>query len=224
MIPIVENYLAFIKPGMRVLEIGCGSWDLVRNYTQDIGAHYEGIDTQTEYFGRKTVATRIQNLACLSFPNEHFDVVIGSQTMEHWAEHGCSLRWGLHQCFRVCKPNGLVLMNVPIHYHGTHQFMLGRLKVLDSLFALFSDTVSFERWGRPARPLPPLYPYPGYWGLRHKPAYVLDIKATKDRPLPSGAHNRLAPSGRLAQVINYPFSYNVYRVACKTGLQRGSDF
>jgi SAM-dependent methyltransferase len=80
MIPIVEDYLSLIEPGMRVLDIGCGSWDLIKKYCQNIGAHYEGIDTEPEYFGQKTAATRIENLADLSFPDEYLDLVIGNQT------------------------------------------------------------------------------------------------------------------------------------------------
>lgn len=63
MIPIVENYLLLIKSGMRVLDIGCGSWDLIKSHCEQVGAHYEGVDVQNEYFGKKTVATRIENLA-----------------------------------------------------------------------------------------------------------------------------------------------------------------
>lgn len=218
MIPIVESYLPFIKRTMRVLEIGCGSWDRIRSHCRDVGAHYEGIDPQTEYFGKRTVATRVENLAESSFPNEDFDLVIGSQTMEHWAEYGCSLRWGLYQCFRVCKPGGKVLLNVPIHYHGTREFSLGEMDALQRLFAPFSDAVSFEQWGTPTDPLPALWPYPGYWSLRDKPAHVLDIRATKDRPLPGAYRKGFAPSGRLAQLLNYPMSYNLYRILCKARL------
>src|SRR5262245_36867881 len=53
MIPIVEDYFSFIQEGMRVLEIGCGSWDWIKCYCAKVGAYYEGLDTQTEYFGRK---------------------------------------------------------------------------------------------------------------------------------------------------------------------------
>lgn len=218
MIPIVEDYLQLIKKGMRVLDIGCGSWELIKVHCDNVGANYEGIDTQNDYFGKKTTATQIENLAELSFPNEHFDLVIGNQTMEHWAENGCSLEWGIFQCFRVCKQHGRVLMNVPIHFHGTRTFMLGELENLQSLFALFSGQVSFHKWGYPSNPIPALFPYPGYSVLRDKPAYILDIQAVKDLPLPSGYDNRGASSGRLAQLLNYPVSYNLYRVLRKAGL------
>lgn len=217
-VPIVEDYLQLIKKGMTVLEIGCGTWNLIKNHCEMIGARYQGIDTETEYFGKKTIATRLENLADLSFPDESFDIVIGNQTMEHWAENGCSLKWGLYQCFRVCKPDGKVLMNVPIHFHGTRTFMLGQIEIIKQLFAPFSEKVLFEKWGHPSDPLPELFPYPGYWVLKDCPSYVLDIQAIKDKPLPENYDNRGATSGQLAQIQNYPFSYNIYRVLRKTGL------
>jgi len=217
MIPIVEDYLSLISGGMWVLDVGCGSWSRIKDHCDRVGADYHGIDTKTEYCGKTTVATRLENLADLSFPDESFDVVIGNQTMEHWAENGCSLEWGLFQCFRVCKFNGRVLMNVPIHFHGTQTFMLGDLEKLQNLFAQFSTQVSFQKWGSPSAPLPSLFPYPGYSPLLKKPAYVLDIQAVKTHPIPTQYSNR-AWKGRMAQILNYPLSYNIYRVFRKIGI------
>lgn len=210
MLPIVDNYLGFIEKGMSVLDIGCGSWDLIKTHCEKVGAYYEGIDTCADYFGKETVATRIENLAELSFLDNSFDVVIGNQTMEHWAENGCTLKWGLFQCFRVCKPNGRVLMNVPIHFHGTRTFMLGNLEKIKRLYSPFSTKVSFYNWGYPSNPLPSVFSHPGYKKLADKPAYVLDIQAVKDRPLPNGYNNRGAKSGVMAEIFNYPISYNAY--------------
>lgn len=217
MIPIVSDYLKLIQPGMRVLEIGCGSWDWVKRHCEEVGAHYEGIDTQREYLGKPTIATRIENLASLSFGDEEFDIVIGNQTMEHWGEFGCKTEWGLYQCFRACKPNGKVLLNVPIYFHGTSIFLLGQFDRLRRLFEPFSGHVEFESWGNPSQPLPNVYPRPGYWRLRSKPAYILDIHAIKDKPLPTGYTNVGALSGRMAQLTNYPASYNLYRIARRLG-------
>ncbi len=217
-LPIVEQYLTMIQPGMHILDIGCGSWELIKNHCENVGAIYEGIDTEPEYYGKKTVATRIENLANLSFPDSYFDIVIGNQTMEHWAENGCTLQWGLYQCFRVCKENGLVLMNVPIYFHGTRIFMLGELDRIRELYDPFSSQISFYEWGKPSEPIPDLYPWPGYVRLHNKPAYVLDIQTVKDRSLPSNYHNRNARKGRWAELVNYPVSFNLYRLLRKLGL------
>ena len=221
MMPIVEEYKELIRPHMNVLEIGCGTWEAIRARCMEAQAHYEGIDTLAEYFGKKTIATRFENLADLSFPDETFDLVIGNQTMEHWGEHGCRLGWGLYQCFRTCRTGGSVLLNVPIHYHGTKPFVLGYISKLRELLARFSGSFSLTEWGRPSDPLPALYPFPGYWRLRGRPAYILDIRAVKARAVTDGWSNRGALKGRLAQIVNDPLSYNIYRMLRKTGVAKG---
>ena len=64
-----------------------------------MGATYEGIDVAESYFGVPTVATRLMNLADLSYPDNSFDLVVSNQSMEHWGEFGCSLRWGFTKAF-----------------------------------------------------------------------------------------------------------------------------
>jgi hypothetical protein len=217
-IPIVEDYLQFIKPGMHVLEIGCGAWGFIKSHCEKVGAHYEGIDTETEYFGKKSVATRFENLADLSFSDEYFDIVIGNQTMEHWEEHGCRLSWGLYQCFRVCKPSGMVLMNVPIYFHGTEIFLMGKLDKIKELFVPFSQEISCYTWGKPSSPFTDYIAHPSYWKLHDKPAYILDIHANKDKPLPVGYNNKWATNGLIARLRNNPPSYIIYRLLCALGI------
>jgi SAM-dependent methyltransferase len=216
-IPIVEDYLPMIKPGMRVLEVGCGAWGMIREHCEKVGAHFDGIDPFKEYFGKESVATRFENLAELSFPDEYFDIVIGNQTMEHWAEHGCTLEWGLYQCFRVCKPGGLVLMNVPIHYHGTEFFLLGKLDKIKDLFRPFSSHVEFHTWGFSSDPIPQYFPYPGYGKLKDKAAYNLDIHAVKTNILPTNFTNRGAAKGWVSRLKNNPPSYVFYRLLRRIG-------
>jgi ubiquinone/menaquinone biosynthesis C-methylase UbiE len=218
-VPIVQSYLPLIKPGMKVLEIGCGAWAMIKDHCKSVGAEYEGIDTVDEYFGKKSVATRFENLAELSFPDESFDLVIGNQTMEHWAEHGCTLKWGLYQCFRVCKPNGQVFLNVPIHFHGTEIFLMGKLDELNALFEPFSSKILLEPWGKESYPVPPYFPHTGYRRLDNCSAYNMDIRATKNRPMPNGYSNRGASSGIVARLLNNPFPFFVYLVFNKLGLK-----
>jgi SAM-dependent methyltransferase len=213
-VPIVQGYLPLIKPGMKVLEIGCGAWAMIKDHCKLVGAEYVAIDTVHEYFGKKSVATHFENLAALSFPDESFDLVIGNQTMEHWAENGCNLKWGLYQCFRVCKPGGQVFLNVPIHFHGTKIFLMGKLDEIQALFEPFSSTISFEPWGSPSEPIPAYFPYPGYKVLADRPAYLLDIRSIKNKSLPTGYNNRGAVSG-LARFIHYPASYIFHRLLSK---------
>ena len=210
-VAIVRDYLKCIQPGMRVLEIGTGVWSPILIRTKEVGADYEGIDARPEYFGKKTVATRIENLKDLSFENESFDLVIGNQTMEHWGEFGCDLRLGLWQTFRVCKKGGQVFMNVPIHFHGTKEFILGDLDRLRFYFSKFSREPKLEKWGYPSSPLPPYEPHPGYRKLSHKHPYVLDIRAKKDGDVGPKPKNRVFLHARIQRLMNYPPSFNWYR-------------
>jgi SAM-dependent methyltransferase len=202
-IAIVDDYAAAITAGMSVLEIGAGAWSRLAEACAATGASYEGIDTQPEYFGKPTVATRIENLADLSYPENSFDLVVGNQTMEHWEENGCALAWGLFQCFRVTKPGGKVRMNVPIHFHGSRDFVLGRVASLRGLFERFSDDVTLEPWGADSAPIAPYRAHPSYPLLAERGAYTLDIVAVKDKPTPA-VSRRWRPSGRVGQVAAVP--------------------
>lgn len=213
-IPIIENYKKWIQSGHRVLEIGVGSWSPIREHCVAVGAHYEGIDTEPEYYGKKCLATRLENLADLSFEDDAFDVVIGSQTMEHWGEFGCDLRWGIYQIFRVLRPRGMSLFNVPIHFHGTREFLLGDYKKISELYSHFADDLIIEKWGKNTEPLAPFIPYPRYSALRNSSAYIVDLRASKSKPLPPASQfrNRTLLPIRLKRWMNYPISFNLYRL------------
>lgn len=214
-VAIVDDYLRAITAGMTILEIGCGTWSKIKDHCIAVGANYHGIDVIEEYYGVPTIATKFENLASLSYPDETFDLVIGNQTMEHWAEHGCTLQWGLLQCFRVAKRQGSVFLNVPIHFHGTKEFVHGRLETLRSLFARFSNEVLMEAWGNPTDPIAPYYPHPDFAALRAKPAYVLDIRAKRDRVELPRLGNSLGFEGKAAQIFHYSMAYNIYRLRQK---------
>ncbi len=219
MMPIVRSYLKLIEPKHQVLEIGCGTWSPIKDQSERVGAGYEAIDVQEQYYGENVVATRIENLAALSYENDRFDIVVGNQTMEHWAEHGCTMEWGLYQCFRVLKPGGTLLLNVPIYFHGTKDFLHGRLDRLKALFSRFSGDCVFESWGQDPAPLPRFYAHPRFWALENRSAYILDIRARKDKALPRNVSNRLGLQGKLGQLFHYSLEYNVYRLLKKSGLR-----
>lgn len=210
-IPIVEQYTKLIGGGDSILEVGSGSWSRLREHCEASGAAYEGIDGIQH---SRSIATRFENLANLSFGDKTFDFVVGTQSMEHWPEYGCSLAWGLYQCFRVCKDGGTVMMNVPIHFHGHTEFMLGRLERLHAMFEMFSSDVSFEEWGQDSDPIPAYHPYRGYFPLRNRHAYVLDIRAVRNKALPEGIRNT-AWKGFIGKFQTKPPSYIAYSAVCR---------
>lgn len=197
-LPIVDRYLQRIEGGAKVLDVGCGSWTKIRDHCRRVGATYEAIDVQAAYYGAPTVATRIENLFDLSFPGSSFDFIISNQSMEHWGEYGCGLRRGLYQCFRVCKLGGQLLLNVPIYFHGTKEFLLGDYGSLLEHLGYFTEDIYLEKWGHPSGELPEYYPWPGYWRLRGRPAYILDIQMTKTRDTQPEARPGLGFSGPIA--------------------------
>ncbi|MCS6775604.1 MAG: class I SAM-dependent methyltransferase, partial [Chthonomonadaceae bacterium] len=107
----------------------------------------DGIDISPTYYGKPTIATRIESVEALSFPDQTFDLVVGNQTMEHWNESGCRTEVGLWQCFRVCKPGGKVCLNVPIHFHGSRIFVEGDLKAIEAMFRPFASDLQMQPWG-----------------------------------------------------------------------------
>jgi SAM-dependent methyltransferase len=219
-IPIVEQYCDLIQPGQAVLEIGCGTWSAIRDRCLMVGAHYEAIDIAESYYGLPTVATRIENLAALSFEDDRFDLVFGNQTLEHWGEYGCRTEWGLQQCFRVAKPRGLVALNVPIHFHGVSPFFDGDIARIRQIFAAFSDRVELTEWGREHDPLEPYFAHPGYPALAQQNAWILDIRATKTGPAKRRFSNAFAASGKAAQVLSFPLSWTVHRLLVRAGLRK----
>jgi SAM-dependent methyltransferase len=218
-VPILDGYLSLIRPGMSVLEIGPGYWPLVRDHCHRVGAQWEGIDSEKSHNARDVIATRFENLRDLSLEDETFDLVIGTQTMEHWAEFDCDLSWGLFQCFRVLKPTGQLLLNVPIHHHGSRTFLSGDYERLRALFAPYSTSVAFEEWGNPSTPLSPSFPNPGYWPFRRKPAYIVDIRATKDKTLPHDPPARPEPRSKLRRALTcYPPGWIGFQLLRRLGL------
>jgi SAM-dependent methyltransferase len=217
-VPIAESYCELIKPGMRVLEIGCGSWSRIKDRCDEVGAHYDGVDVIDEYYGKKTVATRLENVAALSFDDDSFDLVIGNQTLEHWAEYGCRTDWGLQQCFRVMKPGGSLLMNVPMYFHGVTPFLMGKTDEIRAMIAPFSSTAELIHWGAETAPLKPHFSHPKYAPLKDKVAHILDIRATKDKPFKATWTNQSAANGFLARLLNNPPSYVLYQGLARIGL------
>ena len=209
-IEIVKKYTSKINKGSRILDIGCGSWSFIRDYCEEVGAHYEGIDTQTEYYGKKTIATRLENLAKLSFPDNYFDLVIGNQTIEHWGEFGCDTSWGIFQCFRVCKPGGVVMMNAPIHYHGVSEFVNGDFDKIEKMFGLFSNSVNIERWGEDCYPIEKFIAHQNYMKLKNSHAFIIDIQANKDKVLPKVPQNKSFIPIKIKRWMNYDLSYLFY--------------
>ena len=185
---IMLEYAELLKPGQTILEVGCGAWSPLKEKAGSVGCLWEGIDVNRSYQGQPTIATRIASVAEIPFVSENFDFVVATQSMEHWEEYRVDLHKGLSEVFRVLKPGGWALMNVPIYFHGGTRFVLGDVPGVRRLFEPFSDVIQMEAWRYPPEPLPTYrYHLKYYW---HKPklwsksSYVLDIRAQRKEKVP----------------------------------------
>ncbi|RKT82026.1 Methyltransferase domain-containing protein [Saccharopolyspora antimicrobica] len=114
-----------VQAGQRVLDLGCGAgrhaFELYRRgadviaFDQDV----EELENVAAMFGAMKAENQVPDGANaqtvsgdaldLPFPDEHFDVVIASEIMEHIPEDEKAMR----ELVRVVKPGGRVVVTVP---------------------------------------------------------------------------------------------------------------
>lgn len=108
---IMLEYAALLQASQNVLEVGCGAWSPLKEQADQVGCRWEGIDVNDTYNGNPTVATKVASVAAIPFDDGEFDLVVATQSMEHWEEYRVDLYKGLSEVFRVLKPGGLALVN-----------------------------------------------------------------------------------------------------------------
>tara|TARA_B110000114_G_scaffold177066_1_gene208430 strand:+ start:134 stop:1018 length:885 start_codon:yes stop_codon:yes gene_type:complete len=132
------NYdlISLIKPGDKVVEIGCGSdsW-IKKNLPND--AFWDGIDVfDVDLRGRKCIATKLGSVHEIPFSNNNFDWVLANQSMEHWFEYDVKMEDALSEMARVLRVGGQAHLNFPFYLHGHSFFVQGNLKAILDLIDL----------------------------------------------------------------------------------------
>jgi SAM-dependent methyltransferase len=97
----------------RLLDVGCGTGDFLTEMHDIPGWQVAGVEPvalacrKARSFGLSVVRGKLSEAA---FPNETFDVV----TMWHVLEHVCDPTVNLQEAHRILRPNGTLLLAVPV--------------------------------------------------------------------------------------------------------------
>lgn len=111
----VEMLTASFRPGMEVLELGCGAGYFTIEIAKT-GVRLTAIDISPELIEiaingiapEENVVFSIQNACALQFESGRFDAVIGSSVLHH-----LDVPQALQECFRVLKPGGVIRFTEP---------------------------------------------------------------------------------------------------------------
>ena len=132
-----------------ILEIGCGAMPkggYIKSIVQANNCRWVGIDISPT-----DLATYVCSVEKMPFPDNSFDIAVGSHTIEHWKKPGKALR----QIHRVLKNNGLVSLTAPVHLHGHRNFVLGNFDKVQKIILNNGFAIErFETWRRKHSDLP----------------------------------------------------------------------
>ena len=112
---VVDDYLADLPQGARVLEVGCGGGQLAHAVLeQRPDLSWVGLDLSTDQIerarkrnaGHPNAELVVGNALALPFPDQCFDATVSIASIKHWPDQSK----GLAECVRVLRPGGLLLV------------------------------------------------------------------------------------------------------------------
>lgn len=153
--------------GKDLLEIGFGRHSIVRRLVKDAGGTWTGIEPTLPESKQATFGKGgFGHVADMPFDDGSFDIVVGIQTLEHWAEPlpntGLTTDYaaGLTEVHRVLKPGGSIYFDAPIYLHGHEMFIAGDISRIRDLFdPVHWRDITVELWREDYSPLE-RYPAP----------------------------------------------------------------
>jgi SAM-dependent methyltransferase len=140
-----------LRPGVRVLEIGCAT-GVLTTYMVESGAHVSGVDRSADMIrrGRKAhpgLDLRVGDAMRLPFDDNAFDRVVSASVVNIVADAGPVLS----EMHRVCAPGGTVSVLVP-----SADFKDNDLDVLvDALGLTGFSRAALTKWHRGPRKMSP---------------------------------------------------------------------
>ena len=103
-----------LKPGMKILELGCGTGSFTSELARS-GADITAIDVSPELleiakanWSAANVRYEIQNAYALTYSDATFDSVVGSSILHH-----LEIEEALREIYRVLKPGGTIYFTEP---------------------------------------------------------------------------------------------------------------
>ncbi len=167
----VRMLSSHLKPGMTVLELGCGTGSFTRELARS-DAEVVAIDVSPELLeiarancSAPNVQYQIQNAYALNYPEGAFDSIVGSSVLHH-----LEVEAAIRDMYRVLKPGGTIyftepnMLNPQIAIQKNIPWIKRRLG--DS-----PDETAFFRW-----PLQRLLEQTGYRNVRIDPFDFLHPK------------------------------------------------
>jgi SAM-dependent methyltransferase len=110
----VQMLGAHLRPGMTILEVGCGTGSFTRELARS-GAEVVAIDVSPELLeiarancSAPNVQYQIQNAYALSYSQGVFDSVVGSSVLHH-----LEIEAAIRDVYRVLKPGGTIYFTEP---------------------------------------------------------------------------------------------------------------
>ncbi len=137
--PFVEKFSSLVKPGARVLDVGCGTGRLTK-FLSKKGYKVEGIDLSKKMLeiAQKNFPKtkfRLMDLRKLEYGNEEFDALFIGFTLYHLPKK--EVPTALKEFNRVLKPNGILFI---IHQEGSEEKII--IEPLDETRKLFVNLMN----------------------------------------------------------------------------------
>jgi len=160
-----------LRPGMTILEIGCGTGYFTRELTRR-GADIVAIDVSPDLleiakakYSAPNVRYEIQNAYSLTYADAMFDSVVGSSILHH-----LEIEEALREIYRVLKPGGTVYFTEP-NMLNPQIAMQKNIPWIKRRLGDSPDETAFFRW-----PLRRLLEQTGYRDVRIDPFDFLHPK------------------------------------------------
>jgi 2-polyprenyl-3-methyl-5-hydroxy-6-metoxy-1,4-benzoquinol methylase len=113
-IQLIRKYVPE-KKDIHILDVGCGNGSFLQELDKSLARnyHYHGVD-YSEYKVKKASSLPYEFRRCnleegIPYEDETFDVVYSGEVIEHLYNPD----YMLEECYRVLKPNGLLIISTP---------------------------------------------------------------------------------------------------------------